>query len=214
MGDDHQPGLWGADGLQDFGFGSPLQDGVNTAEEDEPLVRTPVRGAARRSAMQRGAVAGVSVAHDRAIYCDTCDLGYQGSVWHCEAEQMLQHKSVSDVVEAHEKSLTTDKGKREDPDRRQARYAMYRGIVQWKWADPLGAGNRVRLPKCMNIKVRRLFANPCCDERGGGCDMWLGCEQRGHYTGFRTAEESRAIREGTWMGCDAADDTGAWDPPA
>ena len=46
--------------------------------------------------------------------------------------------------------------------------------------------------------VRKRFPNPVCGE-AEGCDYLAGCEARGHYTGYRTAEESRAIREGRYM---------------
>eukprot|EP00966_Prymnesium_polylepis_P261501 6040229-Prymnesium_polylepis.1 len=38
-----------------------------------------------------------------------------------------------------------------------------------------------------------MFPNPIC---GPGCDFGVECERRGHYVGFRTVAESRAIREG------------------
>ena len=76
---------------------------------------------------------------------------------------------------------------------RAARYAMYRGVVRWRWADPLGAENRVRLPMCVMKQIRRIFPNPIC---GPGCDYGVECEKNRHYVGFRTAEESRAVREG------------------
>ena len=63
-------------------------------------------------------------------------------------------------------------------------------------SSPLGAGKRVRLPKCLVSAVRRKFPNPVC---GTGCDYWAQCERKGHYTGFRTAEESRAVREGRYQ---------------
>ena len=69
---------------------------------------------------------------------------------------------------------------------------MYKGVVAWQFADPLGAENRVRLPRCVTCRIRREFSNPCCRE---GCDYWVECERAGHYTGFLTAEESRALRE-------------------
>ena len=77
---------------------------------------------------------------------------------------------------------------------------MYRGVVAWQWANPLGAEQRVRLPACVVKRTRRLFPNPICCE--GKCDFYARCEKEGHYTGFRTAEESRAIREGIFVGVD------------
>jgi hypothetical protein len=34
------------------------------------------------------------------------------------------------------------------------------------------------------------------------CDYWVECERAGHYTGFRTADESRAVREGKYIPVD------------
>ena len=67
-------------------------------------------------------------------------------------------------------------------------------------ANPLGAEQRVRLPACVVKRTRRLFPNPICCE--GMCDFYARCEKEGHYKGFRTAEESRAIREGIFVGVD------------
>ena len=62
--------------------------------------------------------------------------------------------------------------------------------------EPVGRGaQRVRLPECVTCAVRRRFPNPACGE---GCDYGKQCVGRGHYTGFRTAAESRAIREGVF----------------
>ena len=72
-------------------------------------------------------------------------------------------------------------------------------MVAWQFSDPLGANNRVRLPRCVLYRVRRLFPNPCC---GGDCDYLSACEGSGHYVGFRTAAESRAIREGRYYDID------------
>jgi hypothetical protein len=88
-------------------------------------------------------------------------------------------------------------------DGREARHACYKAVIAWQWANPLGAENRVRLPDCVTVAVRRLFPNPICGSRCDFiCDFSLRCEKQGHYTGFRTAEESRAIREGFFQGED------------
>ena len=89
---------------------------------------------------------------------------------------------------------------RDDLDGRKARHALYKAVVAWQWANPLGAENRVRLPTCVLHRVRRLFPNPCCVVGGDdSCDFLVKCERAGHYTGFRTAEESRAVREGRFV---------------
>ena len=51
-------------------------------------------------------------------------------------------------------------------------------------------------------EVRSTFPNLVC---GKGCDFMVKCEQLGHYVGFRTAEESKAEREGRLIGDDLRD---------
>ena len=136
-------------------------------------------------------------ADGRTMFCDFHDQA--GGVPHaCMAVDMLQQRRIAEVVERHRK-IQREKP-REDPDGRRARHAMYKAVVAWQWANPLGSENRVRLPRCVLHRVRRLFPNPCC--RVGTCDFLVECERAGHYTGFRTAEESRAIREGRFVGVD------------
>ena len=77
--------------------------------------------------------------------------------------------------------------------RASARFECYKAVIAWQFSDPLGAGQRRRLPGCVTCKVRRLFPNPVCTH--AACDFGAECECGGHYTGFRTAEESRALRE-------------------
>lgn len=118
----------------------------------------------------------------------------------CMAEDAMQQNRIRDIAAKHHLRINTRRarGKRDDdPDRRRARYAMYRGVVGWLWANPLGAEQRVRLPTCVVKRVRREFPNPACNA-SEGCDFGAGCERKGHYTGFRTADESRARREGTF----------------
>jgi hypothetical protein len=117
------------------------------------------------------------------------------------ANDMLQQRRVARVVEKHTR-LRTSKP-RCDPDGREARHACYKAVIAWQFASPLGAGNRVRLPVCVVAAIRKLFPNPVCyPPPAGKCDYGTECERRGHYTGFRTADESRAIREGTYIGVD------------
>ena len=133
-------------------------------------------------------------ANGRVMYCDFHDHGC-GVVHACMAVDMLQQRSIYELVEKHRKRRREQP--RDDPDGRKARHALYKAVIAWQWANPLGAENRVRLPTCVLHRVRRLFPNPCC--RVGTCDFLVECERVGHYTGFRTAEESRAIREGRFM---------------
>ena len=115
---------------------------------------------------------------------------------------MLQQRRIAALIADHQRLRARKPG--EDPDGRKARYALYRAVVGWQFADPLGAENRVRLPACVLYRNRRLFPNPCCGEAcDPPCDYQSGCESRGHYTGFRTAAESRAVREGRFMCVDS-----------
>jgi len=43
------------------------------------------------------------------------------------------------------------------------------------------------------LQIRQIFPNPVCVV---GCDFGAMCEQKKHYVGFRTAVQSRNIREG------------------
>ena len=132
-------------------------------------------------------------AHGRDMYCDYCDLN-GGVAIACMAEDMLQQSRIAAVIQKLERKR--QRKPNEDKDGRQARFACYKAVIAWQWANPLGTENRVRLPKCVTRRVRRLFPNPVCGE---GCDYGEACVQRGHYTGFRTAAESRAIREGAYL---------------
>ena len=124
------------------------------SEQDKPKRRRPRGGKGRRGG--RGFGQGNDLAHGRCMMCDVCDLGSGGPQWACTAADMLQQTSMQKIREKHEAKLKTAKGRAGDPDRREARYAMYRGVVRWRWADPLGAENRVRLPVC----VMHDAANP------------------------------------------------------
>jgi len=128
-------------------------------------------------------------AHGREMYCDYCDLN-GGVAIACMAADMLQQSRVASVIEKHR--CRRQANRRADPDGSQARHACYKAIVAWQWANPLGAEQRVRLPNCVMRRVRLLFPNPVCK-----CAVVAGaeCIALGHYTGFRTAAESRRLRE-------------------
>jgi hypothetical protein len=129
-------------------------------------------------------------AHGRELYCDYCDLG-GGVAIDCMAMVMLQERDVAGVVEKHQKRRRLHA--RADVNGGEARHACYKCIVASQFKDPLGAEQRVRLPGCVTRCVRRLFPNPAC---GSGCDYDDACVACGHYAGFRTAAQSRALREG------------------
>ena len=134
----------------------------------------------------------------RRMFCDYHDLdcGCPGA---CMAADMRQQPQMEKLIGKHLRRRA--RRPRDNPDGRDARHACYKAVVAWQWASPLGAENRVRLPRCLTISIRQLFPNVCCGA-AAGCDYAEGCESRGHYTGFRTAEESRAIREGQYLDAD------------
>lgn len=131
--------------------------------------------------------------HARRMHCDYHDLRGSSCPHACMAVDMLQQRRISAVVAAQQR----ERQRGGDPSGVAARKAMYRAVIKWQWSDPLGGGNRVRLPRCVMHRIRKLFPNPVCRECGpAACDFLDECERRGHYTGFRTADESRVAREG------------------
>ena len=128
------------------------------------------------------------------VYCEKCDLNLTQDNDGCLATSMDLAGRVQRVLAKHVRLHLAKPWS--DKDKREARHAMYKAIISWQFCSPLGAGKRVRLPKCLVSTVRRKFPNPMC---GLGCDFWAQCESKGHYTGFRTAEESRAVREGRYQ---------------
>ena len=105
-------------------------------EQDKPRRRRRRGGKGRRGG--RGYGQGDELAHGRCMLCDVCDLGSDGPQWACCAADMQQQSSMQKIREKHDAKLKAAKGRAADPDWREARYAMYRGVVRWRWADPLG----------------------------------------------------------------------------
>ena len=92
----------------------------------------------------------------------------------------------------------------DNPDRRGGRDEVYRGVVAWQWARGPTRWAPSSACGCRRVSSKgRAGSSPtpsfCCE---GKCDFYMRCEKEGHYTGFRTAEESRAIREGIFVGVD------------
>ena len=141
--------------------------------------------------------------HGRRMYCDYHDLG-GGDVHACAAVDMLQQRAISQLIAKLQRQRQRTPASYGNG--REWRHPCYKAVVAWQWANPLGAENRVRLCRCVEHRILRLFPNPvCCDDAGAirtDCDLLDQCEKAGHYTGFRTAEESRAIREGRFSGMD------------
>jgi len=131
--------------------------------------------------------------HGTDIYCDHCDVGCAPNT--CMAVVMLQALGVADTIARHQRLVakTESMGTPDAEARASARFECYKAVIAWQFSDPLGAGQRRRLPECVTCKVRCLFRNPVCTP--AACDFGAECERRGHYTGFRTAEESRTLRE-------------------
>ena len=93
------------------------------------------------------------------MYCDFHDL--HGGVEHaCMAIDMLQQRSIAHIVQQRQRHNT--RKPTDDPDSRESRFLLYKAIVAWHWANPLGAEVRVRIPLCVLRAVRRMFPNPCC----------------------------------------------------
>lgn len=128
-----------------------------------------------------------------SLVCDPCDLAEEGGVGcSCMAVDMLHVSDIKDVIRKWKKKMEKPGALREFPERRAPRYHLYRAVIKWKFADPLGAGNRVCIPECVKRSVRKLFPSPCC---GAGCDYGSACEAKGHYIGHLTVAESR-VRNG------------------
>ena len=104
---------------------------------------------------------------------------------------MLQQRTINKLINQHQRRRARRPSV--DPVGSEARHACYKAVVAWQWASPLGAEQRVQLPACVMCGVRKLFPNPRCGE---GCDYGAKCERLGHYVGFRTAAESKRVREG------------------
>jgi hypothetical protein len=131
-------------------------------------------------------------AQGRHCYCDYHDCDGTDALA-CMACDMLEQGPIQRV---RDKQQRRRRKPGVDADGREARHAMYKAVIRWQWASPLGAENRVRLPDCVVHRIRRLFPNPRCT---AGCDYLQCCERAGHYVGFRTAAESRAHREGRFV---------------
>ena len=130
------------------------------------------------------------------MYCDYCDLD-TGPYYACMACDMLQQSRVADTIA--ERQRWRARKPSEYGDGREARFPTYKQVFAWQWASPLGAGQRVPFPPCVTTAVRKLFPNPVC--LAAQCNPVGGveCVRLGHYTGFRTAAESQARREGRFL---------------
>ena len=136
------------------------------------------------------------------VICTACQLdGRPAGDVGCLAVRMLQRPKIAKAVAARREA---EELWGIDPETRgESRFDMYRGVINWRFAGAqCGAGKRFRLANCLVYEVRSTFPNPVC---GKGCDFMVKCEQLGHYVGFRTAEESKAEREGRLIGDDLRD---------
>ena len=167
--DDHFDGLWAYQGgvLSDFGEAPRTY----SAQGRDLL---GLRNAARR------------------LTCDYHDRRCGGPNA-CMANQVLQQRAVAKLIEKLQRQR--QRPSMQYGDGGSMRFLCYRAIIADRIADPLGPGNRVRLPECLMVAVRKLFPNPVCDVECG-CDFSDVCLRERHYTGFRSTEESRIVCEG------------------
>jgi len=178
-----------ASAANDGGDGHEAAEGTVVATEDElpsQRVRGGGRGGKRRGGRRRRGNGGggggfgpseYDLAHDRTLHCDKCDLSESGA--NCMADEMMDRRTIRETVEAFDEKRGVRGGARLERHNREARHTLYKGVVAWRFADPLGSENRVRLPQCVNVKIRESFPNPRCS-REHGCDFYAGCEARGH----------------------------------
>ena len=78
-----------------------------------------------------------------------------------------------------------------------ARFHIYKEFMGLMFAgQPLGAGNRCKLPDCVVWQTRKWFRDPQCSD---DCGLLRDCETQGHYTGFRIRKrKSRFDLEEDW----------------
>ena len=113
------------------------------AEEDDAQQRRMggVQGRGGGGANNRPRAADVDLGDTQGLHCDPCDLELTGPLYMCMAEQLFQEPKLQRLKTRHDKKLRTPRGRAADPDRREARHAMYKCVVALRWADPMGAGN-------------------------------------------------------------------------
>ena len=152
----------------------PSGDGTSAegcSECDEPQERA-------RSSGWRGAHDSIGLAeYGRCVYCDVCDLNMSNGA--CMAGYVLQERRIASEVTKH--TTSNVRASRGATPTGEARHALYKAFIYWQFCSDLGAGNRVRLPKCVVLAIRQLFPNPLC---GCDCDLWVVCERLGHYLGI------------------------------
>ena len=145
----------------------------------------------------RGAQNSLAFGAGQPVFCDVCCLGQpERSEQDHMAAEMAQARTVLRVMAKQDRLLSAKPWA--DRDRREARHACYKAVISWQYGGALGAGNRVRLPRCVTHAIRKKYPN----RNPRTCDYWVACERAGHYTGFRTADESRAVREGRYLSMD------------
>ena len=130
------------------------------------------------------------------LKCQHCMAGGALGLGACESAAMVEFDDVNEIIAAEVPFVDSLVGEAREDACRAARYKMYRAVIAWKFADPLGSGRRRRIPDCCVWQIRDLFPDPRCDET---CDYLRGCERKGHYVGFRTVAESKAAKEGVTL---------------
>jgi hypothetical protein len=171
----------------------PSPGGARQLEREAYKRRRRAADARQRSAfpsLQRSAFPSLVSSQ---LKCQHCMAGGALGLGACESAAMVEFDDINDIIAAEVPFVDSLDGEAREDACRSARYKMYRGVIAWKFADPLGSGRRRRIPDCCVWQIRDLFPDPRCDET---CDYLRGCERKGHYVGFRTAAESKAAREG------------------
>ena len=168
---------------EDGGIASDEEAELRRLEGREPA--GPARPRARYSA---------GLAHGRDIICDHCRRGGAFGSEGCMSQVMLTAPEVKDLVAQHQSYFRLWGSADPEEDHRSARHELYKAVVAWQFGADLGAEQRHKLPNCVEWQVRMLFPCLLCS---ASCDFLRNCERLGHYTGFKTAAESKEARGGT-----------------
>ena len=125
------------------------------------------------------------------VCCLHCEAGGAPRSGECLAAAVQDTRWEVLVETLHERvEAFKDDAEQYAEARHTARFHLYKYFTQWQFqGEPLGSGKRAKLPDCFEWLARDTFKSPACCV---GCDLLRGCETAGHYTGFRTAAESKA----------------------
>ena len=106
----------------------------------------------------RGAQNSLAFGAGQPVFCDVCCLGQpERSEQDHMAAEMAQARTVLRVMAKQDRLLSAKPWA--DCDRREARHACYKAVISWQYGGALGAGNRVRLPRCVTHAIRKKYPN-------------------------------------------------------